>query len=158
MFSLSLMILWCPNTPLSLTPYSLPDMPTPKPSSSIHPARTPLVCGEHGDHSGEVIGCCHVCGLMLCQGHANYLPRRGMAGLRALHRFGMAEEQEASPLVCGDHAPPFAARAGLPSAPVRRSGVQRGWRRFQLWSRLSSIFRRNKPPRREPPPAHSRRG
>lgn len=134
-------------------------MPTSKPEHTpLRPAHTALVCGEYGDHSGDVIGCCHVCGLMLCRGHANYLPRRGVAKWRILHRFGTVDRHEASPLVCGDHAPPFGARPGLPDTPTPRTGVQRGLRRFQLWTRLSSLFRRNKAPRREPPPAHSRRG
>jgi hypothetical protein len=134
------------------------NMPTTKPTPSIHPAQTPLVCGEHGDHTGEVIGCCHICGLMLCRGHAHYLPRRSMGGLKVLHRFGMVGTQDAVPLVCGDHAPAFAARPGVPIVSAPRPVLEPPVRKAGWWSRITSFFRRSPRTRREPPPAQSRRG
>lgn len=123
--------------------------------SAIQPATTPLVCGEHGDHTGEVIGCCHICGLLLCRGHANHLPTRGMGGLRRLHEFGVVNQHEAAPLVCGDHAV-FGARAGVPGVlPIvqPRENLLRKW-----WIQIQTALRPRRSARRQPPPPHSRRG
>ena len=130
---------------------SSPDLP-------IERASIPLACGEHGDHRGDIIGCCHECGLFLCEGHANFLPQRRFLGLRILHRFGIVEEREASPLVCGNHAPAFAARAGMPAASPKRSRIAREGRKARLSFPLASLIKRDNRPRRQPPPPASRRG
>ncbi|MBA3534188.1 MAG: hypothetical protein H0T73_19885 [Ardenticatenales bacterium] len=83
-----------------------------------------LECGADGIHEGSVIGCCHVCGLLLCRAHL-FHQTRGT-------EFGEVEHRKAYPITCGEHAG-YWSRKGMPtavSAAERRQG-----RRFNLFRR-----------------------
>lgn len=69
-----------------------------------------FTCGADGVHaaSGRVVGCCYRCGLLLCEAHVYHL--------RFQLDFGRTAGGRVKPLVCGDHAPPLLARAGMPPA------------------------------------------
>ena len=128
-------------------------MPTTHEDPPYPTANPSLVCGEHGNHNGDVVGCCHVCGLLLCEAHVYHLPKFGMF-VNVLHRFGNVNYHPANPLVCGNHAP-MGAIAGLPGLRVEGSNPRRWFRKQRLRARIALNPRT---PRRRPPPPTSRRG
>jgi hypothetical protein len=74
-------------------------------SSGGWPHNEVLKCGVSASEHGPVVGCCHVCGLLLCEQHLFH--NLGSA------RFGRVEGKGAMPLVCGVHRA-ASARPGLP--------------------------------------------
>lgn len=79
-----------------------------EPADSTFPSTPLLSCGAQASEHGPVVGCCHVCGLLLCQRHAHYLPHT--------RHFGVVDGQGARPLVCGSHVG-FAGEP-LPESPA----------------------------------------
>ncbi len=74
---------------------------------------TLIKCGAGGAEHGPVIGCCYLCGLLLCEQHVMHLPRTW--------QLGTVDQVAPLPLVCGDHAG-MAAKKGLPlrNAPATK--------------------------------------
>lgn len=96
----------------------------PRAKKESHPESAHFACGAEGEMHGAVVGCCHVCGLLLCEQHLFYQPRT--------RTFGQIEGQATTPLLCGQHRTAL-SREGWPPPPAAKERQRR--RRFSFLRR-----------------------